>query len=281
MTLVLAAAGDVGTAAAFRANIRRVAARTDASAAEILRMLDEVRARLRDRLAGGGEGSSMWARAMLREVQAEMERLASRMDATMSRHFLDAMQQADRDVLDVAQLAANGRWLGMAGVSGDLIDFASQDSADLVRQITTGLRGQLNRTLRTASTGAVPIENVARALGDTIRTADRDPSIFGKVATQVERVLRTETGRLYEGAAAARVDRVVSDSGLSAEVGWITTLDGRERDSHRALNGTWIKYGEKFDVGGHPADGPLDPALPPEEAVNCRCTAGYRFEEAA
>lgn len=281
MTLLRASAGDVGTVAAFRANIRRVAERTDASSVELLRMLDEVRARLRDRMAGGGEGSSSWSRAMLREVEAEMSGLARRMNATLSRHFLDAMQQADRDVLDVAQLAANGRWLGMAGVSGDLIDFASQDSAELVQQLTTGLRRQLNMTIRTASTGAVPIERVARALGDTLRQADRNQSIFGKVATQTERVLRTETGRLYEGAAAARVDRVVTDSGFTAEVGWIATLDGRERDSHRALNGTWIPYGEKFDVGGYQADGPLDPALPPEEAVNCRCCRGVRFKGAA
>ena len=283
MTMVYAAAGDVGTVAWYRANIARVAARTDVSSAELVRMLEDVRTRLRDRALNGaaGEANAAWARAMLREVESEIGRLTGQMHATLSRHFLETMQAADASVLETARAASSTAFLGFGGVSPDLIDFASQDSADLVRQITTGLRGQLNRTLRLAATGAVPIEDVARSIGETLTDANRNPGIFGRVATQVERVLRTETGRLYEGATAARVDRVTQDAGLVAEKGWIATRDSRTRDSHWELNGTWIGRDEKFDVNGWAADGPLDPALPAEEAVNCRCTLGYRFREAA
>jgi hypothetical protein len=37
---------------------------------------------------------------------------------------------------------------------------------------------------------------------------------------------------------------------------------------------------ELFDVGGNPASGPLDPALPAAESVNCRCTLVTVFPEA-
>lgn len=282
MSLVLAAAEDVGSVAAFRANVRRVRERSGAVSAELLRMLDETRARLRDRALRGTEADQAWVRMMLREVEAEVRDLAQRMEPAMREHFLSVIRQGDEDTLNVARSdAPPGVWLGPAGADADLIDFASQDSADLVRQVSTLTLGRLNRTFRAAAASGLKVEEVARQIGSALAEEGRPVGIFGPVATQVERAMRTESGRIYEGASAARAWRVQDDSGMVAEKGWIATLDGRERDSHRALNGTWIPMAAKFTVGGYEADGPLDPALPAAEAVNCRCALGYRFKEAA
>jgi SPP1 gp7 family putative phage head morphogenesis protein len=55
---------------------------------------------------------------------------------------------------------------------------------------------------------------------------------------------------------------------------WMSTLDGRTRDSHRHMDGEQIKVGDKW----HPqkfSNGcryPGDPEAPPQEVYNCRCT---------
>ncbi len=76
----------------------------------------------------------------------------------------------------------------------------------------------------------------------------------------------------------------LTETGISAETAQIETYrrNGVERKrwningvntraSHQALNGVIKTTGEKFDVGGNPGDHPLDPALPAEEIVNCKC----------
>lgn len=50
---------------------------------------------------------------------------------------------------------------------------------------------------------------------------------------------------------------------------WLTTLDGRERPSHRLLDGEIIVMGSTFTNG---LKYPTDPTGAPEETINCRCT---------
>jgi SPP1 gp7 family putative phage head morphogenesis protein len=76
----------------------------------------------------------------------------------------------------------------------------------------------------------------------------------------------------------------VTETGIAAELAQVETyrrngvegkqwniLDQNTRPSHQALSGAIVKVDDKFDVGGFPADHPLDPKLPPEELVNCHC----------
>ncbi len=62
------------------------------------------------------------------------------------------------------------------------------------------------------------------------------------------------------------------DSGVVIGSEWLTAIDGRERESHAAVNGIRIPLGETFNVGGHSARYPGDTNLPVEERANCRCT---------
>lgn len=69
----------------------------------------------------------------------------------------------------------------------------------------------------------------------------------------------------------ARVDSYVSanDMGIQCEKQWMAALDGRTRDSHRALDGEHVKPDEVFDNG---CRFPGDPQAPASEVYNCRCT---------
>lgn len=70
---------------------------------------------------------------------------------------------------------------------------------------------------------------------------------------------------------AGRVDsyKRAQDMGIDLEQCWVATLDMRTRHSHRQMNGELQPVGEEFSNG---CKYPGDPAGPPEELYNCRCT---------
>ncbi|MFB3828948.1 MAG: phage minor head protein [Bryobacteraceae bacterium] len=82
---------------------------------------------------------------------------------------------------------------------------------------------------------------------------------------QARRFALTETGIAAEIAQAETYRR----NGVHAKQ-W-NILDVNTRPSHQALAGVVAGIDDKFDVGGFPADHPLDPRLPPEELCNCHC----------
>jgi hypothetical protein len=52
---------------------------------------------------------------------------------------------------------------------------------------------------------------------------------------------------------------------------WVSSGDGRERDSHLRADNQIREIGQEFDVGAYQLMFPGDPAGPPEEVINCRC----------
>lgn len=79
-----------------------------------------------------------------------------------------------------------------------------------------------------------------------------------------------------QGAAASSSDLPLIDE-------WVSTRDGKVRDTHRAADGQKVKHGEPFTVGGyrlmHPGDGSL--GAPAREVVRCRCFVAYDLDEEA
>ena len=86
-----------------------------------------------------------------------------------------------------------------------------------------------------------------------------------KTDWQAKRFALTETGIASELAQVETYRR----NGVTGKRWNITGVGTRE--SHADLSGESIDMDEKFDVGGSPADHPLDPSLPADELVNCHC----------
>lgn len=59
------------------------------------------------------------------------------------------------------------------------------------------------------------------------------------------------------------------EMGIKVKKVWLATLDDRTRHSHAAIDGEAREVGKKFSNG---CEFPADPAGPPEEVYNCRCT---------
>ena len=98
---------------------------------------------------------------------------------------------------------------------------------------------------------------------------------------QAERFIRTETTNISNQAVKEAALTVYDEDQLLKR--WSVTLDGRERDAHRAMAGTDpIPMNEDFIVGGEPMDKPGDRSrASAKNTVNCRCTVVYIPKEGA
>ena len=85
------------------------------------------------------------------------------------------------------------------------------------------------------------------------------------------RVMRTEVGIAANEASF----QAAKATGLQLKKKWITSIDGRQRDSHEAIDGTVILLDDYFNVNGTQMDRPQMVGAPAREVINCRCTMVY------
>lgn len=140
-----------------------------------------------------------------------------------------------------------------------------------------------NRKLRDARFDA----NVARArrTGKPIsaakidqmveRYADRYLKHRAKVIARTEALRAVHQGN-EESYRQAIAEGVIREDQLTRT--WRTSVDGRERDTHRALNGTDRAWGEAWETPNGQIKYPGDPDAPPEETIQCRCAILTRIK---
>ena len=109
---------------------------------------------------------------------------------------------------------------------------------------------------------------LSRYIDDNLPLEWRLPAKFNAL-----RIARTETiSAANEGAY-----RGALDTGLDLVKIWLTTMDGRERESHAATNGQRREMNEAFTLGdGVNISKPGAKGAPPEDVINCRCAVAYR-----
>jgi HK97 family phage portal protein len=96
-----------------------------------------------------------------------------------------------------------------------------------------------------------------------------DQYFISKVPNHVEMIARTEALT----ASSVGRNRAYVQSGVVVSTEWLTTLDGRERDSHGPMNNQIREVGKPFDTaGGNQLMFPRDPSGKAEEVIQCRCS---------
>ena len=109
--------------------------------------------------------------------------------------------------------------------------------------------------------------------------AEQAAYIFNGDYNKALRVLRTENRKVKT---IAELDSLEAElkkrPNMKATKTWITTIDGRERDSHRAMNGTTIERNEEFVLPSARGQGPAALTGDPSEIVNCRCALSLDVE---
>ena len=145
--------------------------------------------------------------------------------------------------------------------------------ADLVQNLGKIARTEIAAAVRAGVVGELAPGAVMSRIRAFLDTPERGEGRYGPLAYQAERVVRTETMRVFNAAndASSRFLRGrLGDDGM-IEVWNHSSLPG-SRPNHAALDGFAVKAGAKFTVGGVECSGPHDPALPAGEVINCRCT---------
>lgn len=105
--------------------------------------------------------------------------------------------------------------------------------------------------------------------GESIQTiAKRIQQVTGSDMSVAVRNARTSMTCAVNQGQMATFERAAS-MGIEIKKEWISTHDGRVRDSHASLDGVKVPYKEKFPNG---LMCPADPSGAPAEVYNCRCT---------
>ncbi len=117
--------------------------------------------------------------------------------------------------------------------------------------------------------------HVSQAVTQGVLLGESVPRISKRLEDAVDmsrraavRTARTAVTSAENAGRKAACDRAVS-MGARVTRRWMATLDGRTRDSHRALDGERVGEDGKFSNG---LRFPGDPTGRPEEFYNCRCT---------
>ncbi len=134
--------------------------------------------------------------------------------------------------------------------------------ADLVVNITDNTKSQLRTILNRGIEEGLGTDEIARIIRDSGNIGGLKR---GKVIARTEIIRASNLGSI-EGA---------RNTNLELQKEWISTRDGRTRETHAILDGQVVGLDKPFNVGGFDADYPGSPNLPAEESINCRCTQAY------
>lgn len=126
-----------------------------------------------------------------------------------------------------------------------------------------------------------------RQLDDGINAGESIPELAARIDAELLRagaerwtnratvIARTETISAYNGGTEDAFAVFEQAFDVELEKVWLASMDTRTRDTHFAADGQRVPSGSVFVVGGFPGLYPGDPALPPHERIQCRCTVLY------
>lgn len=233
---------------------------------EMLTALRDARAELRKRALG------IDADSHAAQVIASIRRAIRQATAGVEREMLAALEKSGGRCAEfgieaaVEELPAQEAKVEFA-LDRHLLREAAVQQAEAVTGMTQTLRAQLARASRITVLAGGSVQELA----DKIANAGVKPvGPFATAESRAAAIAVTETNAIYNRAAYSRYEDAAGRiDGLEKE--WVTSRDGRVRDTHAALSGRRIPFADRFDVGGVLARGPHDPELPAREAVRCRC----------
>ena len=225
--------------------------------------------------------NSSW---LVTEIVAS-QREAIRETLTVGMRLGQGPRQTALDI--VGRVGATGRRSGgIVGLTSQQAQFVANLRLELASGDPATMRQYFTRQRRDKRLDG--IVNRAIREGRPVSQADID-RIAGRYSDRLlqlrgEAIARTEGTQAYNEARQQAFEQAVAAGRLRPEwvtKTWGTTLDGRERDSHAALNGVEVGLFDTFITeNGAQLRFPGDSSLgaPADEIVNCRCGSIFRVD---
>jgi SPP1 gp7 family putative phage head morphogenesis protein len=148
-----------------------------------------------------------------------------------------------------------GLGVGFDVMNPKFLDWISKYGAEKVKEINDTTKEKLQKTLTEGIADGEGIPKLKNRVLETMGEAKTSRAV---------KIARTET---HNTVSSGTFDTYAAAGVQKKE--WLTSIDGRERESHAALNGEVVNMDESFSNG---LDYPGDPSGDAEEVVNCRCT---------
>lgn len=235
------------------------------------RILDQLTSQFRSRVAA--------------EIAAAMRRMADVWQHThavlIPPEFPGRLEAVYQQMAYAAVSAFGSRILNQgkdAGIALEVKDFAATMHRIAMRyvqreavrrritNVTETTRSQVVSAVSKGYEDGLGIPEIARNISDIADDISR---------MRAETIARTET----HGAANYGSDQAARELGLPLRREWLAAHDERTRDTHAAADGQIVGMDDPFLVGDAVLMYPGDPAGPPEEVINCRCTLGYIVDD--
>jgi len=256
----------------YKKKLNEIVRRFGSMEAETVRRAMEMLRQLQNQIAGELLRAKDFQAFRLRELSANLERMIQEYErqlmALSGESVLDGYTLGTQSVTEPLQAA--GFQAAFFQPSQAQVNVLLDFSADLIKNITSGMLSKINMQIRIAALGnrstMDAMQEITRILG---LKAGKKMTATG-IAYRSEMIFRTETMRAYN--LATQSQQTASAQlfpGLQKQ--WVATGDGRTRASHLAAHGQVVDVDKPFSVGGAELMHPHDPAGPAKETINCRC----------
>lgn len=258
--------------------LQESAAMTDSTVGRIRELLTQVQTELTARIpaaiaktqGGGSTFDLARIRALTEDIAEITADLRQRMTAAQGEGLQGQMEMGRRLIDEPIQIVAGSEILPTTALSRSTLAIAQAFSADLITNVSDGLKRRINAEIQQGLVGMKTPYEVMRAIGGRLP----DSSVFKTVALRAETITRTEMGRAYSLAAQARQQEAqIVVPGLKKQWRW----SGRGRANHAAIDGQIRDVDQPYDVPpGRHVEGaqmmyPRDPAAPAGQTINCGC----------
>jgi len=175
------------------------------------------------------------------------------------------------------EMTGKGRKDGYTNVwEQEMMAFMEMSAGTRIVSITGSSKDIAIKILRElAETQIIPeglsIEQSARLLQKAFKDSYLKTTLArSRVIAQTEVLTASNKGSHTGALEAGATTKIWQTSGIASP-------DGKDRHiAYPGLHGQVRAIGEKYDVGGYPADYPGDPTLPASEVVNCKCAEIYK-----
>lgn len=142
------------------------------------------------------------------------------------------------------------------------------ERSNRLQNVPNEVFGLVRHVIDSATTNGASIPDVQEQIEKLFSAAD-----VQTWKNRARTVARTEVVGAYNGGMYDAFAMLVEADPDTAWVKrWLATEDHRTRPDHREADGQAVPWGQAFTVGGFSMQYPHDPAAPPKEVINCRCT---------